>query len=265
MLEFDEETARRLVTVYTTPDVIEQRRATREILSLQPGERVLDVGSGPGFLAAEMAQEVGPDGTVVGVDPSDSMLGLARSQTADVEFRAGGALELPVADGSFDVVVSTQVLEYVEDVAGALAEARRVLRPGGRLMVLDTDWDSIVWRTADAERMRRVLDAWAEHLADPHLPRRLPGLIRDAGLALDRVSVLAIVNHPYAVETYSGGMIPMIAGYVPGRRGVTEAEAKAWQDELTGLGSDYFFSLNRYVFVATATPPATASSGSRQR
>ena len=64
--------------------------------------------------------------------------------------------------------------------------------------------------------------------------------------------MLAIVNHPYATETYSGGMIPMIAGYVPGRRGVTEAEAAAWQDELTGLGDGYFFSLNRHVFVASA-------------
>jgi SAM-dependent methyltransferase len=265
MLEFDEETARRLVAVYTTPDVIQQRRATREILALKPGERVLDVGSGPGFLAAEMAEDVGPDGSVVGVDPSDSMLALARGQAANVEFRAGGAGDLPVADGSFDVVVSTQVLEYVEDIAGALAEARRVLRPGGRLMVLDTDWDSIVWRTADAERMRRVLDAWAEHLADPQLPRRLPGLLRAAGFELEHLSVLAIVNHPYAPETYSGGMIPMVAGFVPGRRGVTEAEATAWQDELTGLGDDYFFSLNRYVFVATATPPGEPSSGSRHR
>jgi arsenite methyltransferase len=265
MLEFDEQTTQRLVKVYTTPDVVEQRRATREILALQPGEQVLDVGSGPGFLAAEMAQEVGPDGRVAGVDPSDSMLALARQRTAEAEFQPGGALELPFADASFDVVVSTQVLEYVEDVASALSEARRVLRPGGRLLVLDTDWDSIVWRTADPERMRRVMDAWAEHLADPYLPRRLPGLLRDAGLALAHSSVLAILNHPYNADTYSAGMIRMVAGFVPGRRGVTEAEAAAWEDELTGLGEDYFFSLNRYVFVATATPCGASSSGTRQR
>ena len=94
MLEFDEENARRLVEVYTTPDVVEQRRATRAILALKPGEHVLDVGSGPGFLADEMAQEVGAEGRVAGVDPSESMLALAKRQTAAAEFQSGpdGAL-----------------------------------------------------------------------------------------------------------------------------------------------------------------------------
>jgi ubiquinone/menaquinone biosynthesis C-methylase UbiE len=252
MLEFDEQTAQRLVKVYTTPDVVEQRRATREILALQPGERVLDVGSGPGFLAAEMAEEVGADGHVAGVDPSESMLALARRHAPAAEFQAGGALELPFPDASFEAVVSTQVLEYVEDVAAALAEARRVLRPGGRVLVLDTDWDSTVWRTAEPERMRRVMAAWAEHLADPYLPRRLPRLLREAGLELTHASVLPILNHPYDTDTYSAGMIPMVASFVPGRQGVTDAEAAAWRDELTGQGEDYFFSLNRYVFVAEA-------------
>ena len=64
--------------------------------------------------------------------------------------------------------------------------------------------------------------------------------------------MLAILNHPYDADTYSAGMIPMVASYVAGRRDVTEAEAAAWADELTGLGEDYFFSLNRYLFVATA-------------
>ena len=148
MLEFDEENARRLEAIYRTPDVIEQRRAIRAALLLQPGERVLDIGSGPGFLAAEMAAVVGPNGRVHGIDPSETMLASARRRDAPVEYRTGDALALPFPDEHFDVAVCTQVYEYVEDVAAALAEARRVLRTGGRLLVLDTDWDSIVWHSA---------------------------------------------------------------------------------------------------------------------
>src|SRR4051812_22521173 len=142
VLDFDEENARRLVAVYTTPDVVAQRRAIREALALRPGEQVLDIGSGPGLLAAEMAEEVGAEGGVHGIDPSDSMLAIARRRGNPVDYRAGDALALPFRDEQFDVAVSTQVYEYVEDIEGALAEARRVLRPGGRLLVLDTDWDS---------------------------------------------------------------------------------------------------------------------------
>ncbi len=241
MLHFDEETARQVERVYLTPDVVEQRRLTREALAVQAGERVLDIGSGPGLLAAELAQE---GARVVGIDPSESMLAMSRRrEIAGAEFQAGDALSLPVPDASFDAAVSTQVLEYVEDVAGALREAHRALKPGGRLLVLDTDWDSVVWRSADPERMRRVLSAWDAHLADPHLPRRLPGLLKEAGFTSTRTAVLPILNHPYDPDTYSAGIIPVIAAFV--------GDA-AWADELTGLGEDYFFSLNRYLFVATA-------------
>jgi len=132
MLDFDEENARRLEAVYTTPDIVEQRRAIRAALSLRPGERVLDIGSGPGFLAAEMATEVGLDGRVHGVDPSESMLAIAHRRGAPVEYRTGEALALPFPDEHFDGAVCTQVYEYVEDIMAALAEARRVLRTGGR-------------------------------------------------------------------------------------------------------------------------------------
>jgi len=252
-MRFDAATSRRVEATYTTPDVVEQRRVIVGALSLQPGERVLDIGSGPGFLACEMASAVGPSGSVTGIDPSQDMLSLAagRDAPAHVTFGPGDATDLPFADGTFDVVTSTQVYEYVADMPRALSEAHRVLRRGGRLLVLDTDWDSIVWACSDADRMRRVLGAWDEHLADPHLPRRLAGLMADAGFEIMGCRAIPLLNTSYSENSFSAGLIGFITAFVPGRGGVTADESAAWADDLKGLGRGYFFSLNRYLFIAS--------------
>jgi arsenite methyltransferase len=256
MLEFDDAWSRRLEAVYRTADVVGQRRAVIEALRLRPGERVLDIGSGPGMLACEMASAIAPRGSVHGVDISPSMLALARGRppppgAPSPEYAEADALEMPFADASFDAVASTQVYEYVADMPAALAEARRVLRPGGRLLVLDTDWDSIVWHSRDPERMRRVLAAWEAHLVHPDLPRRLTGLLEDAGFVVRERSVVTILNAGYDTETFSAGQIDVIGTYVAGH-GVTREEADAWALDLTTLGRDYLFSLCRYLFLAIA-------------
>ena len=126
-----------------------------------------------------------------------------------------------------------------------------MLRRGGRLLVLDTDWDSIVWASSDADLMRRVLSAWDEHLADPYLPRRLAGLMADAGLEVTDCRVVPLLNTSYSENSYSAFLIGTIAAFLAGRGGVPPDEVTAWADDLTSLGRDYFFSLNRYVFIAS--------------
>jgi ubiquinone/menaquinone biosynthesis C-methylase UbiE len=238
-----------------TPDVVEQRRAVRAALALQEGEKVLDIGSGPGLLAHEMALEVGAAGSVHGIDPSESMLALARRRrppegAAEIGFVAGDAGSLPFAEASFDAAVATQVYEYVQDISAALGEVFRVLRPGGRLLVLDTDWGSIVWHSRDTERTRRVLAAWDEHLVDPYLPRRLTRLLADAQFSVTRREAIPLLNAGYDPNTFSAGLMGFITEFVPGRQGLTEADAQAWAEDLKALGDDYFFSLNRYLFLA---------------
>jgi arsenite methyltransferase len=241
MLQFDAAQAKQVEKTYMAPDIIDQRRATRAILALQPGERVLDIGSGPGFLAEEMAAEVGPEGRVCGVDPSESMLAIARGRATGVEYAAGDAVALPYADEAFDAVIATQVYEYVPDMPAALAEARRVLRLGGRLLILDTDWDSVVWHSSDRDRMLRVLEKWNDHLAHPYLPRVLPRLLREAGFELRNTAIHPILNVGSATNNLSHGVMPLIAEFV------SDAE---WAEDLRALGDDYFFSLNRYLFLA---------------
>lgn len=259
-LQFDEEAARRLEAMNMTPDLIAQRQAVLRALSLQPGERVLDVGTGAGFLACEMANAVGLSGAVRGIDISNTFLAMARqrgAQQPQVEFRAGEATRLPFDDETFDVGVSTQVYEYVHDVDAAIAELYRVLRPGGRALILDTDWGSLVWHSADRERMARILQAWDEHLADPYLPRTLSSRLERARFLVDRVEVIPLLNRELDPNTFSYGLIGLITGFVAGRGGITQADTDAWAAELQAEGESrrYFFSLNRYLFLAVMPIP----------
>lgn len=256
MIDFDEDAARTLERVYRTPDVVAQRVRVLEALALRPGERVLDVGVGPGLLAEDMAHSVGEHGRVAGVDLSEAMLEMTRRRCAELawtDFRAADATKLPFADDSFDALVSTQVYEYVSDMAGALAEAHRVLRRGGRIVVLDTDWDSVVWNTRDRARMRRILDAWDAHLHDPHLPSTLVAKLERAGFRNQRQEVIPLLNTSHHAHTYSFGIKLAIHGFVKARGRVDADEADAWLAELEELGAsdEYFFSLNRFLFSAT--------------
>lgn len=122
------------------------RRSDDAILrraGVRTGDRVLDVGTGPGYLARAASRLVGPDGSATGIDLSPEMIGRAHEMAARegsaAEFRVASVALLPFDDGSFDVVVSRLVFHHLTgELKGiALAEILRVLRPGGRLLIAD--------------------------------------------------------------------------------------------------------------------------------
>ena len=167
-------------------------------------------------------------------------------------FEVADACDLPCANGVFDCAVSTQVYEYVADIEAALRELNRVLVPGGRALILDTDYDSLVLHTETPDLTQRILEAWDEHFVHRDLPRVLSGLLRRAGFDIETRQVLPLLNADYHAETFSHGLVRVMADFAVGRAGVTEQDAATWIEHLDQLGErgDYFFSLNRYLFLA---------------
>jgi arsenite methyltransferase len=145
------------------------------------------------------------------------------------------------------------VLEYVRDVDAALAEIHRVIRPSGRAVIVDTDWDSIVWHSPNRERTNPTLAAWEQHAADVYLPRTMANKLRHAGFRVEAGQVIPLFNPSYDPNTYSNRLIELIVPFVTGRNGITRDEAEEWAKDLRRAGEqgNCFFSLNRYLFVAT--------------
>jgi ubiquinone/menaquinone biosynthesis C-methylase UbiE len=158
------------------------------VAQLQPGERVLDVACGTGVIARRAAELVGATGTVTGVDLAPDMIDVAKATSgqagAHIEWHVADAASLPLADAAYDVVLCQMGLMFMEDRRAALTEMRRVLTPGGRL-VLNTPGRIQpafeVMEEAIVEHISPELGGFVRAVFSIHDPDVLASLLRDAG------------------------------------------------------------------------------------
>lgn len=169
------------------PATCRLRQWERQHLSLTPGQRLLDVGCGLGEAAIALADDLGDTGEIVGVDVSAEMLRLASAKVHAAGCRArfvvGDAAALDEPDGSFDAVRSERTLQWLAEPRSAVDEMARVVRPGGKVSLLDTDWSTFEIDVGDlvlSSRVREVMRV--ERNRPSHVGRRLEQLARTAGL-----------------------------------------------------------------------------------
>jgi ubiquinone/menaquinone biosynthesis C-methylase UbiE len=178
------------------------------LAGLKPGEVVLDLGAGAGIDCFLAARKVGPAGRVIGVDMTPEMLDRARgnarkSGLANVEFRLGEIENLPVADGSVDVVISNCVINLSTDKPRVFREAFRVLRPGGRMMVSD-----LALKRPIPQALRDSAEAYVACIAGASLKEDYLGHIRKAGFR--KIAVVSEEAFP-AELVLEDSMTPAVA------------------------------------------------------
>jgi arsenite methyltransferase len=255
MDKYDKHTAAHIDRSYQAPEIVNQRLRTLAGLAPCRGERIVDAGCGTGLLLEQLALAVGSKGRVEGVDSSADMLERARDRCGDLQqvgLHQGSVESLPFEDASFDALCSTQCLLYVADLDSALREFERVLKPGGRIAILETDWSGAVMNSHDQSLTQRIFDAWDIGQANPNLPKRLRGLLAGLGFGALRVEAIPILNAGYNDNSFSANMKKNFAGNARKHEKISAEEAEAWLQGIDRLIQDdeYFFCVNRYLFTA---------------
>jgi ubiquinone/menaquinone biosynthesis C-methylase UbiE len=212
-----------LSMIHTAP-----KKASIQALGLAPGDAVLDVACGTGEDVRLLADVVGPTGRAVGVDASEEFLAVARARAGPrlgMEFFTADAHALPFGPGEFSAARVDRGLQHMADPPAVVAEMARVVRPGGRIVAMEPDWDTIAVASADLGVTRAVVRTCADRIRHPDAGRRLPEWFVRAGVVVQRVDALAMPIR--SVEVADD-----VFGLWAAAESLGTATAQAWFDEL---------------------------------
>ena len=144
------------------------------------------------------------------------------------------------------------MLLYVNDVAQVLSGIRRVLKPAGRIIIVETDWRGVVLNSDYDSITREILSAWDAAVPSPNLPVRLGQLLVDNGFYNIDVEPIPILNTEYTPSQFSHGMMNWITRNALKKGVITKEQSQKWLDNLDekGKSGNYFFCVNRFLFSA---------------
>ena len=241
--------------VEALPDVVRRRQRSYDLLRLQSGQNAIDVGCGLGTAARDIAARVAPEGRAIGIDFSAAMIDEAIRRTAELgvsaTFQEASVDALPIGASSIQAYRAERLYQHVPNVADALAEARRVLAPGGRIVLVDQDWDLAVLDADDLAVSREVHRAFCNSLVQGTIGRRFRRLLLDAGFV--EIEIQAETVTSANAEEY--GFVVDLLDKTARAAGVDDKRLDAWVLDQTGrLAGDRFFMVMTH-FIASATRP----------
>jgi SAM-dependent methyltransferase len=228
------------------------------LLGLRAGLHVLDVGCGPGDDAREMAERVAPGGRVVGVDIDPMMLTEAERRSEGVaqrvQFRQGDVYAIDERDASFDACRAERVFLHLAEPARALAQMMRVIKPGGRIVVLDRDIETRTIDAPDRAATRAIVNFWCDSFFGGWVGRALPRLFREAGLLDVWVEPVTVVDTDYATFNAQYDLPRIVAQAEAG--GAISAEAGArWLASIVERADRGSFFTSMTCFVVSGRKP----------
>lgn len=211
-----------LLAVDAQPESVALRERSYELLEAKPGDTVLDVGCGGGTAVGELRAR-GVD--AVGVDVSAEVLAVARQLHPDARFEEAGAEELPFADDSVDGYRAEKLYHALPDPAAAAAEAYRILKPGGRIVLLAQDWDAAIIDADDVALTRTIVLAGAALQPHPRVARRYGALLAEAGFTdIAFEARLMLMTDP----TFVLPVVGMMAERAVGAEAIEASAAEEW-------------------------------------